>query len=55
MGYECPEIYGDPAVLTPQIYEGTVKHRSRYIVIPHYSKMNKYSKTENIVCTFSRN
>lgn len=54
MGYECPPIYGNPAILTPKIYEGKSEPPSRYIVIPHYSKIEKYQTFDNAICTFSR-
>lgn len=37
LGYNCPEIYGDPAILMPLIYwPGKSKHMD-YVIIPHYS------------------
>ena len=38
-GYSCPEIYGDPAVLMPLIYDPSQAETQKtpYLVIPHYS------------------
>tara|TARA_R100000935_G_C2813252_1_gene156042 strand:- start:172 stop:993 length:822 start_codon:yes stop_codon:yes gene_type:complete len=36
LGYDCPKIYGDPALLLPAFYNPTVKKKYRLGVIPHY-------------------
>ena len=36
LGYECPEIYGDPAVLLPLFFKPEVKKKYRLGVVPHY-------------------
>ena len=36
--YDCPEIYGDPAILMPLIYSPQVKKRYKISVIPHYNE-----------------
>lgn len=43
-GYDCPQKYGDPAVLLPLVYspEQTMK-KYKVSVIPHISDMNCYS------------
>lgn len=38
LGHDCPEVYGDPAVLMPLIYEPRVNKTIDYLVIPHYTK-----------------
>lgn len=44
IGIECPEVYGDPAILMPLFYmpENSVKTRE-YLVINHYTKSNAFS------------
>lgn len=35
-GYECPEIYGDPAVLMPLIYQAEKRVKKDYTIVLHY-------------------
>lgn len=43
-GYQCPKIYGDPAVLMPMIYMPECKKQYRYTVIHHHNVF----KQENV-------
>lgn len=36
MGYECPEIYGDPALLIPMWYNPQIEKKYRLGLIPHF-------------------
>jgi pyruvyltransferase len=40
MGYEVPEIYGDPALLLPRYFNPVVEKKYRYGVVPHYNDWN---------------
>ena len=36
-GIQCPEIYGDPALLAPYVYSPKIEKKYKLGIIPHYS------------------
>lgn len=56
IGFKCPEVYGDPAILLPLFYKksATPPKKNNYLIIPHYSKINEpeYKGKENCICSF---
>ena len=45
-GHKCPEIYGDPAILMPLIYNPHIEKEYEYLVIPQFIDEKKF-KTEH--------
>ncbi len=41
-GLECPEIYGDPALLYPRFYTPSVKKKYKLGVVPHFADQNSH-------------
>ena len=52
MGIDCPEVYGDPTLLLPQLFPEFQRSSSPsldYIVIPHFSDEELFSDLPNMV------
>ncbi|MCM1070057.1 MAG: polysaccharide pyruvyl transferase family protein [Bacteroides sp.] len=41
MGYDCPEVFGDPALLIPLHYKPAIKKKYRLGIIPHFHDLPK--------------
>lgn len=54
MGYNCPEVYGDPAILLPLFYVNNIDNSYDYTLVPHYSKNDKYCDNPNFLNTFNK-
>ena len=55
IGYACPEVFGDPAVLLPRFYQPQPARRRPFLLVPHFLKereiLEKYP--DNAVSTLT--
>ena len=47
-GLDCPEVYGDPAMILPLIYKPTLEKRRIIGIVPHISDTQNYTYSWNI-------
>jgi len=40
-GYDCPEVYGDPAILLPYHFNPKIEKQYKYGIVPHYTDYHK--------------
>lgn len=45
-GYDCPEVYGDPAILMPMIYQPEVDRHRDFGLIVHFDKLTESEKEQ---------
>lgn len=43
LGYSCPEIYGDPAILLPRFHQPPKRGQHRLGIVPHYMDFQQVS------------
>lgn len=58
LGHQCPEVYGDPGILMPLIYQPkNVEKTHDYMVIPQYTTENEVRKyiAGDMVISMNRN
>ena len=53
LGHECPEIYGDPAIIMPLIYTPQTDKTQEYIIIPHFSMFEQTREKYPEVCVIN--
>lgn len=55
-GYDCPAIYGDPALLMPKFYSPSVNKKYKLGIIPHYVHLGLLNVASDIkIITPERN
>lgn len=58
LGHKCPEVYGDPGILMPLIYQPMNKEKTHeYMIIPQYTTENEVRKyiPDNMVISMNTN
>ncbi len=49
-GVDCPEVYGDPALLLPMIYKPEIKRKYKMGVVPHYVDKDSAALSKVLNC-----
>lgn len=53
LGYDVPEVYGDPGILLPRFYNPEIETEYKFGIVPHYNDFNLvkdiFSDNENIL------
>ena len=44
LGYDVPEVYGDPGILLPLYYSPTIKKKYKFGIVPHYNDFKLVEK-----------
>lgn len=50
-GVECPEIYGDPALLMPRYYNPTIRKKHKIGAVLHWGDFDKSGMFKNVIRT----
>lgn len=54
-GYECPEVYGDPAILMPMIYNPKIDKKRDKLIIPQFVYEKEFRRAHPDECMLSMN
>ena len=47
LGFDCPEVYGDPAVLLPLYFDPPERTQAKKVgIIPHFIELEEYKKRD---------
>lgn len=48
-GGECPDIYGDPAMLLPRVFKRNIEPVNEFGIFSHYVDLEQFSKHDNVI------
>ena len=58
LGHQCPEVYGDPGILMPLIYQPSNREKTKdYMIIPQYTTENEVRRyyPDNLIISMNTN